>query len=78
MRARERVGLLAAAGATTLLWLITGTQATLPELHGRARGWSGDFVNYYLPNAEYAGSRLAAGELPLWNPHQSAGTPFLA
>jgi hypothetical protein len=78
VRGRDAAGLLAAAGATTLLWLVTGTQATLPELQGRARGWSGDFVDYYLPNAEYAGARLAAGELPLWNPHQSAGTPFLA
>jgi hypothetical protein len=43
-----------------------------------ARGWSGDFVAYYLPNAEYAGARFAEGELPLWNPHQSAGSPLLA
>ena len=60
------------------LWLLIGTQAMLPELTGRARGWSGDFVDYYLPNAEYAGTRFARGELPLWNPHQSAGNPFLA
>ena len=78
MTVRDTGGLLAAAAATVLLWLVTGTQATLPELHGSARGWSGDFVDYYLPNAEYAGARLAAGELPLWNPHQSAGAPFLA
>jgi hypothetical protein len=78
MRARAAAGLLASAGATALLWLLTGTQATLPELHGVARGWSGDFVAYYLPNAEYAGARFAKGELPLWNPHQSAGSPLLA
>jgi hypothetical protein len=35
-------------------------------------------MNYYLPNAEYAGARLAEGELPLWNPRQGAGIPFLA
>ena len=78
MRRSERIALLGAAVALMGLWLLIGTQATLPELTGRARGWSGDFVDYYLPNAEYAGSRFARGELPLWNPHQSAGNPFLA
>jgi hypothetical protein len=78
MRARDAGVLGAAAVATLLLWLATGTEATLPELQGRARGWSGDFMNYYLPNAEYAGARLAEGELPLWNPRQAAGIPFLA
>ncbi|MEE8476131.1 MAG: hypothetical protein V3T01_12295 [Myxococcota bacterium] len=78
MSSRERLVLLGAAVASMGLWLVVGTQATLPDLEGRARGWSGDFVNYYLPNAEYAGSRFARGELPLWNPHQGAGGPFLA
>lgn len=68
----------AVAVATLLLWWVTGTGEALPELRGRARAWSGDFMNYYLPNAEYAGARLAEGELPLWNPRQGAGIPFLA
>jgi hypothetical protein len=78
MRARDAGVLGAAAVATLLLWLATGTEATLSERRGRAVGWSGDFMNYYLPNAEYAGARLAEGELPLWNPRQAAGVPFLA
>ena len=68
----------AAALVVLLLWLALGTRAE-PDL-GRsgARDWSGDFRAYYLPNAEYLGARLARGELPLWNPHQGAGAPFLA
>jgi hypothetical protein len=63
---------------TAILWLSLGTQAVLPDYRRHQEGWSGDFRSYYLPNAEYAGERLAAGELPLWNPHQGLGGPFLA
>ncbi len=76
MRSAAAVG--ASAALLALLWLALGTEAE-PDLRGSgARDWSGDFRSYYLPNAEYAGARLARGELPLWSPHQAAGTPFLA
>ncbi len=68
----------ATAIATVVLWLSLGTQATLPTLTRGAEDWSGDFRSYYLPNAEFAASRLADGNLPLWNPYQGAGGPFLA
>lgn len=38
----------------------------------------GDLIQYYLPLAEQAAGRLAAGELPLWNPHACSGIPLLA
>ena len=69
---------LAAGFATACLWLALGSQPSLPEYHRQVEGWSGDYRSYYLPNAAYAGSRLAVGELPLWNPHQGLGDPFLA
>jgi len=75
---RDLAALVAAAAVVSTGWLIFGTQASLPDLRGAARGWSGDFIDYYLPNAEYAGARLAQGQIPLWNPHHSAGGPFLA
>lgn len=78
MSARAFAGLAATAAATALLWLALGTSATLPETRPGAPGWSGDFLHFYLPNAEYAGARMARGELPLWNPQQGAGGPFLA
>lgn len=37
-----------------------------------------DFFTYYRPNAEYAFTRLSEGEMPLWNPNQGLGAPFLA
>src|SRR5215471_8411661 len=39
---------------------------------------SGDLVTYYYPMLRWGFAELARGRLPLWNPHQSAGTPFLA
>ncbi len=72
-------GLLAGvAGTTALAWLIFGTQAAFPAQLIGSRKWSGDFLSYYLPNAEYLGLRLAQAGLPLWDPRHAAGAPFLA
>jgi hypothetical protein len=73
-----RRALLCAALATALGWLALGTRADFPAERIGTRTWSGDFLSYYLPNAEYLGLRLAAGELPLWDPRHGAGAPFLA
>lgn len=35
-----------------------------------------DIYTQYLPWFAYLGRRLRAGEIPAWNPHQFAGTPF--
>jgi hypothetical protein len=78
LTARHAWTLLAVGLATALLWLAVGTQETLPGLERGREDWSGDFRSYYLPNAEYAAARIAAGDLPLWNAHQGAGGPFLA
>lgn len=37
-----------------------------------------DFVLQYYPNLAFLGHNLRAGDLPLWNPHVFAGTPYLA
>lgn len=59
-------------------WWVLGTDRALPPEHrGRAQ-WTGDFLSYYLPNAETLGRRLAHGELPLWTPQHGVGEPFLA
>jgi hypothetical protein len=70
--------LLATGAAAAALWLGFGTGAELPESPPGAPGWAGDFLHYYHPNAAYAGARLARGEIPLWNPDQGLGGPFLA
>lgn len=38
----------------------------------------GDLYAYFYQTSHYAFSRLANGEIPLWNPYQSGGIPFLA
>jgi hypothetical protein len=37
-----------------------------------------DLINYFYPLKALAASRLAAGELPLWNPHACSGIPLMA
>lgn len=78
MTLRPLLAGLVAGLSVAVLWLALATQPSLPDYRRHHEGWSGDFRSYYLPNAEYAGRRLASGELPLWNPHQSLGAPFLA
>jgi hypothetical protein len=39
---------------------------------------SGDLLAYYAPMLDWGVRRLRAGDVPLWNPRQSCGTPFLA
>jgi hypothetical protein len=39
---------------------------------------SGDLLAYHYPTLKYGFEQLRAGSLPLWNPRQSCGTPFLA
>ena len=70
--------LFAAALGVALVWLAFGTQAHFPAERIGTRTWSGDFISYYLPDAEYLGARLARGELPLWDVRHAAGSPFLA
>ena len=37
-----------------------------------------DLGSYFVPKYQYAADRIAAGELPLWNPYEFGGIPFLA
>src|SRR5260221_13895403 len=38
----------------------------------------GDFSGQFVAFAQYQAERLAQGEVPLWNPYNYAGHPFLA
>ncbi|MFM8998933.1 MAG: hypothetical protein ACKOKE_02485, partial [Actinomycetota bacterium] len=37
-----------------------------------------DLLTFWLPRSCLLGDALRAGRLPLWNPHELAGTPYLA
>ena len=41
-------------------------------------GIASDIDNYFYPSIVYLQSLVRHGELPLWNPYQMAGEPFLA
>lgn len=45
-------------------------------------GWlpkgGGDLVAFMWPNFKFASRMFHSGQLPLWNPHNNAGTPFWA
>ena len=47
---------------------------------GAQRRWfeDGDFVDQFFAFATFETAELAAGRLPLWNPHAFAGAPFWA
>src|SRR5258707_15708421 len=38
----------------------------------------GDFSGQFVAFAQYQAVRLAAGEVPLWNPYNNGGHPFVA
>jgi hypothetical protein len=48
-----------------------------PFLLGKAFLWE-DFVYQWYPFRQFAASTLAHGEIPLWNPYNFNGMPFLA
>lgn len=48
-----------------------------PFLTGRAFLWE-DFVYQWYPFRQFAASTMAHGEIPLWNPFNFNGMPFLA
>ncbi len=58
-------------------WLVWETRLSTPAGERSPFG-SVDLYSYFLPSYTYEAMRLAEGSLPLWNPYQAAGEPFLA
>src|SRR5215211_833903 len=58
--------------------LIVALTVVLAVHRGVHDNWLGrhDVLAFFLPWYAYLGERLAAGELPGWNPHLFSGTPF--
>ena len=50
--------------------------AALPTAHWDALVWDG--IAQYYPWRTFAAESLRAGHIPLWNPYQFCGTPFVA
>jgi len=71
---RDLLGLLALAlvGAALWQWNVVWSGDTLLSLPNY------DLFAEFYPRHEYAGAALRSGTLPLWDPYQIGGHPFLA
>jgi hypothetical protein len=67
--------LLLVVAASALLWRlrVVGSQSVAIDWWGNS-----DQYDYFYPVYRLAAERLKHGHLPLWNPNQLAGEPFLA
>jgi len=77
--ARQRFPL--ARGAAILLLVLGAIALGLWSGGWRVRAFIAgqtDLGSYFIPKYQYAADRIAAGELPLWNPYEFGGIPFLA
>lgn len=72
-----RHGLIAVL-ALTLLWALFFWRLLTPVVADRVVFQEGDFTRHYYAFASYQAERLAHGQLPLWDPYNHAGSPFVA
>lgn len=72
-RLRSRSLAAALAALVVAHWLATSAWTGEP-----LTPWIGDLVNYYVPFYDASFERIAQGQLPLWNPWQLTGLPWLA
>ena len=71
---RRGIALLGILAAALAFWI---QQVHLdPPRHNQRE--NADLRRLYFPNAVYLHEELRAGRIPLWNPYQLAGAPFLA
>ena len=64
--------------AATLGWLCLYGGSLLPGRWPLPASWTSDPVTQFFSWNAYLRECLAAGSLPLWNPHNGLGQPFLA
>jgi hypothetical protein len=68
---------LAAAGYVGIVLVLFGDVMLLSSEGRIASSWLGDTARYFVFMREIVASELAAGNIPLWNPHSFSGTPLL-
>ena len=67
-----------AIAALVLLWLLFFWRLFTPLATDQASLAHGDFSGQFVAFAGYQYQRMTEGELPLWNPFNNAGLPFVA
>ncbi len=60
------------------LWLLFFWRLFTPIPADQASLKQGDFTGQFVTFAAYQYNRFAAGEVPLWNPYNNGGLPFIA
>lgn len=60
------------------LWLLFFWRLFTPITADQAALKQGDFTGQFVTFAAYQYNRFAAGEVPLWNPYNNGGLPFIA
>lgn len=74
---RYRLDLLALLGIV-VLWAAFFWQILTPIPSQQASFKRGDFSGQFVAFAAYQYDRMSAGEIPLWNPYNNGGLPFVA
>jgi len=75
---RPRLADAAALVILTLLWSFYFWRVLTPDPNNQVSLPQGDYSGQFFAFGDYQARRLLAGEIPLWNPYNNAGHPFLA
>ncbi|MCY3834338.1 MAG: YfhO family protein [Chloroflexi bacterium] len=67
-----------AVAALILVWLLFFWRLFTPVAADQASLKQGDFSGQFVAFGAYQYERLSRGELPLWNPYNNGGLPFIA
>lgn len=67
-----------AAACLVLLWLLFFWRLFTPVAADQASLAKGDFSGQFVAFAGYQYERMSRGEIPLWNPYNNGGLPFVA
>ncbi len=78
MSALSRRPTLIGIGVLIALWALFFWRLLTPIAGDQASFTQGDFSGQFFAFAGYQYARFAQGEIPLWNPHNNGGLPFIA
>lgn len=64
--------------ALLILWMIFFWRILTPVVEDSASFKQGDFSGQFVAFGAYQYERMSQGEIPLWNPYNNGGLPFIA
>jgi hypothetical protein len=73
----ERQANILAVTALVLLWALFFWRVLTPITADQASFKQGDFSGQFVTFGAYQYERFTAGEIPLWNPYNNSGLPFI-